>query len=273
MRKYLVIIVFLYFVSINAEDGKKEKDKDKKVGKVKDGRKPSGKKISINEKGDIGITISRRKWGDESKSRTLCCPLAGKHCKYPCKGMSCSAQCTLSCGLFSLFSCAPVSCGAANPFQCVAASTCPSGWTVSGQKCFRVFPGPSNWLASLQTCIALGGTLAKIESQAENDLVHGLLGTTSTTPAYIGLADFLKEGTFTWADGSALGTYGFFTPGPDTPGPSPPWQNLQPNNGVVNGVSQATTPQDCVVLRPSDMNWNDVICGKENRFVCQRTAA
>ena len=57
MGKYLVILICLYFVFISAEDGKKEKVKDEKVEKVKDGRKPSGKKISIDEKGDIGITI------------------------------------------------------------------------------------------------------------------------------------------------------------------------------------------------------------------------
>ena len=46
-------------------------------------------------------------------------------------------MCTLSCGLFSLYTCAPVSCGIANPFLCVS-STCPAGWTQSGTKCFRV---------------------------------------------------------------------------------------------------------------------------------------
>ena len=101
--KYLLVLVFLYFVSINAKDAKDGKEKKK------DGRKPSGKKIAMMESGDIDITIrsvsvssrphqsplhlgilfSRRKWSSEKQSRTLCCPLAGKHCKYPCKGLSC----------------------------------------------------------------------------------------------------------------------------------------------------------------------------------------
>ena len=78
-----------------------------------------------------------------------------------------------------------MTCGTANPFQCVASTTCPSGWTVSGSKCFQVFPGPTNWLAALQLCIAQGGTLAKVESQAEHDLVQGLVGTAD--PAWTGL--------------------------------------------------------------------------------------
>ena len=98
--------------------------------------------------------------------------------------MAGSTQCTLSCGLFSLFSCAPVSCGTANPFQCLPSTSCPSGWTGSGSKCFRLYDGPSDWLAALRTCIAQDGTLAKIESQSEQDLLQGLVG---TSLAWIGL--------------------------------------------------------------------------------------
>ena len=36
----------------------------------------------------------------------------------------------------------------------------------------QVFSGPTNWLAALQLCIAQGGTLANVESQAEQDLVQ-----------------------------------------------------------------------------------------------------
>ena len=78
-----------------------------------------------------------------------------------------------------------MTCGTANPWQCLPSTSCPSGWTVSGSKCFNVFPGPSNWLAALQTCIAQGGTLAKVESQAEQDLVLGLLNNSDL--AWIGL--------------------------------------------------------------------------------------
>ena len=48
MVKYLLVLVFLYFVCITANQGK-EKDGSK--------RKPSGKKIAMLESGDIDITI------------------------------------------------------------------------------------------------------------------------------------------------------------------------------------------------------------------------
>ena len=49
MIKYLLVLVFLYFVSINTADGKLKKEKE--------GGKPSGKKIAIRQSGDIDITI------------------------------------------------------------------------------------------------------------------------------------------------------------------------------------------------------------------------
>ena len=49
MMKYLLVLVFLYFVSINAKEGKEKKEKE--------GGKPSGKKIAIRQSGDIDITI------------------------------------------------------------------------------------------------------------------------------------------------------------------------------------------------------------------------
>ena len=49
MLRYLIIFIFIYLLSVNAEEGKNKK--------VKDGKKPSGKKIRMNERGDIAITI------------------------------------------------------------------------------------------------------------------------------------------------------------------------------------------------------------------------
>lgn len=82
--KYLLVFVFMCCFFVNAKDGKEKKEKN--------GRKPSGKTIMMTETGGIDITISRRKWSEEKQSRTLCCPLAAKHCKYPCKGLSCEYE-------------------------------------------------------------------------------------------------------------------------------------------------------------------------------------
>ena len=65
------------------------------------------------------------------------------------------------------------------------------------------------------------------------------------------------EGTYSWADGSALTSYGAVLQ------TNPPWQNNQPSNSGVG--------QHCISLGSS--GWNDVICNSQRKFVCQRTAS
>jgi len=165
----------------------------------------------------------------------------------------------VSCGFFGFFTCAPLTCQAANPSGCTAATTtsgCPVGWTrlPGGAKCFKYMGGPSDWLAAQTSCLAMGGTLAKVESAAEQALVFGLIGTQTTDPVWIGLQDFLQEGTFSWADGTALGSY-------------TNWLSGQPDNAGGN--------QHCVVIIVSGNNaglWNDVRCGGNSGnqpFICE----
>ena len=103
-------------------------------------------------------------------------------------------------------------------------------------RCCQLPASTGDWLAGLRTCIAEGGTLAKPESAAENTAVQGLLGEPRVTilsrvtcprhaggqVGWVGLQDFLNEGSFTWADGASLGSY-------------TNWANNQPDN---NGQGQ-----------------------------------
>ena len=49
MWKFLVILLCLFFLQVSAQNGKGEKEKK--------GRKPKGKQVSMNEEGNIDITI------------------------------------------------------------------------------------------------------------------------------------------------------------------------------------------------------------------------
>merc|ERR1712130_997846 len=53
-----------------------------------------GKVVSQEEDGNIAIELRRKRWQGE-KERSLCCALSSHHCKGPCNGASCTAQCTL----------------------------------------------------------------------------------------------------------------------------------------------------------------------------------
>merc|ERR1712126_368774 len=102
---------------------------------------------------------------------------------------------------------------------------CEAGYTTVGSKCYKVNAGPVNYLDAITSCIAMGATLASVESQAEHDAVYALTGSTG---AWIGLADWLDEGNSNWI-------------------------NNQPNNNNNN--------QHCVWIRP-DGRWDDVTCKK-----------
>merc|ERR1712227_477491 len=222
-----------------------------------------GKVVEVDDDGNLDVTVSRKKWKDQTEfSRSFCCLSAAQLCQGPCNGQSCDAGCKVKCGWIFQFACPTVACGVANPSGCVPATTtatttttttttttpgCPADYTTSGSKCFKVFTAVSNWLAALTTCIGEGGTLAKLETSDENTLVQTLL---AGEVGWFGLNDVSNEGTFVWADDAALDPA--FTN----------WANNQPDN---NGNGQ-----HCVALR-ADGLWNDAVCGGDKQFVCQKT--
>ena len=84
----------------------------------------------------------------------------------------------------------------------------------------KAFGTATNWLTAQNNCEAQGGTLARIDSAAENAVVQGLIAADGDVH-WIGLQDFLLgEMQFSWSDGSALGGY-------------TNWINGQPDNGAT----------------------------------------
>eukprot|EP00091_Calanus_sinicus_P007701 TRINITY_DN188_c0_g1_i2.p1 TRINITY_DN188_c0_g1~~TRINITY_DN188_c0_g1_i2.p1 ORF type:complete len:169 (-),score=42.62 TRINITY_DN188_c0_g1_i2:311-817(-) len=127
-----------------------------------------------------------------------CCSRTTELCASPCAGQDCTKMCEVKCGFLGSIVCTPLACSVANAAQCIAASACADGYTEVGTKCVKVVAGPANYLDAITGCIAEGATLATIDSQAEQDAVYALTGTTG---AWIGLTDFLDEGTFSWVMG------------------------------------------------------------------------
>ena len=101
----------------------------------------------------------------------------------------------------------------------------------------EVFSGATDWLSALRSCIAEGGTLAKVESAAENSVVQVRVGRTEaprvdfvnavslqgligSDVSWLGLQDFVTEGSFAWADSAALGSF-------------TNWLANQPDNGAA----------------------------------------
>ena len=86
-----------------------------------------------------------------------------------CAGQECAANCRVQCGLLGGL-CPAVSCSVANPLQCTGGtsttsttstttaspiiSSCDSGYTLSGSKCYRVVTSSSNYLAAILGCVS-----------------------------------------------------------------------------------------------------------------------
>lgn len=190
-----------------------------------------------------------------------CCKNSLRYCERPCAGRPCDAGCRVQCGLFG-FLCEPVTCAAANPGGCSGGSvttttttttslpptsSCDAGYTLTGSKCLKLVTTSSNYLQAILGCVNMGATLVSIESQADQDAVFALTGSTG---GWIGLTDFLNEGTFSWVDGSPVSYTN--------------WRSNAPNNGNNN--------QHCTQIRPNDGEWDDVICDKNQQYVCQKNA-
>lgn len=109
-------------------------------------------------------------------------------------------------------------------------------------RCFRLVPTPDTWDAAERACVVWGGHLVAYDDAEEEAAVEGQLG----DGHWIGLSDAAREGTFVWADGTALG-YARWSPG--APASTPPWR-------------------DCV--RHTASGWLDARCNELRPFVCER---
>jgi hypothetical protein len=119
--------------------------------------------------------------------------------------------------------------------------------------CIAFFENVATWLEARNLCAGLGGTLATISSQQENDLVWPLATNLLSQPdAWLGGTDVLSEGTFTWVNGEPFGFTHF--------------RSGEPNNGGVN----ATEQEDCLVIEDDTAGtWDDRPCTRAYPYVCE----
>ena len=128
---------------------------------------------------------------------------------------------------------------------------CAAGWRLHGGFCYYVPQTPvKDHATATSQCTMKGGHLASIHSFGEQAFVVSLLASlVNKSDAYIGLSDAVKEGEYTWSDGSRV-DYSF-------------WAASQPNN---------RHNEDCVKLYQHRATWNDVACNTALRYVCKKPA-
>ncbi|XP_054730843.1 uncharacterized protein LOC129239402 [Anastrepha obliqua] len=166
---------------------------------------------------------------------------------------------------------------AALPIPEVVAS-CEFGWVAMQQFCITAIEMAMSWPDAEEYCVNLGGHLASIRNEQQQQVVNELLfhspGYGDQNAYWVGGSDSNYEGDFRWSDGLLFQYTNWF----------PGWTehshyNKQPND---DGLSS----QDCIELRrffrtppgiqtnrsplTSTFMWNDRDCSAKSFVICER---
>uniref|UniRef100_A0A3Q3N681 C-type lectin domain-containing protein n=1 Tax=Mastacembelus armatus TaxID=205130 RepID=A0A3Q3N681_9TELE len=130
--------------------------------------------------------------------------------------------------------------------------SCPAGWTMFRCSCYLLSTQSGSWDKGRQDCRDREAELVTIDSYEEQVFVSAL----NKKDTWLGLNDIETEGTWKWADGTAL-TVKYWFPG-------------QPNNG---NKDQRLGEEDCGHLyhaKKADENWNDLRCNSILQWICEK---
>ncbi|KAI1887912.1 hypothetical protein AGOR_G00195370 [Albula goreensis] len=126
---------------------------------------------------------------------------------------------------------------------------CPEGWQEFQSRLYFFSKEKDTWSESRQYCKDRGGDLVTIKSTEKQVFLNGFM---KRNHFWIGLSDRGTEGTWKWVDGTAL-TKGY-------------WKRGEPND--------ADSAEDCATSEPETTplnNWNDMPCGVNRHWVCERS--
>ncbi|XP_027551432.1 macrophage mannose receptor 1-like [Neopelma chrysocephalum] len=131
---------------------------------------------------------------------------------------------------------------------------CPEGWQSIPQSsfCFKIFQGGrekmKTWFDAKDFCRAIGGDLACIHSEEEQNLITRLERDYIHYSYWMGLSALDTDSGFTWSDGSPVNFE--------------KWSHGEPNNYDGN--------EKCGVFTGYlNMNWNDLFCEHMLDYICQ----
>uniref|UniRef100_A0A3P9N3W2 Galactose-specific lectin nattectin-like n=1 Tax=Poecilia reticulata TaxID=8081 RepID=A0A3P9N3W2_POERE len=127
---------------------------------------------------------------------------------------------------------------------------CPPGWTQLGSRCFIFYFTPRIWSDAEAFCISIGGNLASIHNNEENDFLSEMITRDTGNPSitWVGGHDAITEGQWMWSDGSKF-DYSSFALG-------------QPDNFAQS--------ENCLEINYSGNKWNDRVCNQPWPFICAK---
>ncbi|XP_078573049.1 C-type lectin LmsL-like [Branchiostoma floridae x Branchiostoma japonicum] len=128
-------------------------------------------------------------------------------------------------------------------------ASCPKGYAVFREICYKAFDTEKTFSGAAAACAEDGGTLAMPRDAETNAYLISLYTSVRDNDDFwFGLHDQREEGSYEWADGSALGIYNS-------------WGPEQPDNHEGR--------ENCVLYSKHWNEWNDLPCDSWIRFICQ----
>ncbi|XP_067876882.1 CD209 antigen-like protein C [Heterodontus francisci] len=123
---------------------------------------------------------------------------------------------------------------------------CPAQWIWFRQNCYYFSPNKKNWTDAQKSCALMDANLVVINSAVEQAFIETLIAKRS----WIGLSDSISEGDWRWVDGT------------DYTSSVKLWNQGEPNN---------SNNEDCVEELGSG-KWNDMPCGNQLHWICEKSA-
>ncbi|XP_038164152.1 type-2 ice-structuring protein-like [Cyprinodon tularosa] len=130
------------------------------------------------------------------------------------------------------------------------ATSCPSGWTKYGSRCYLYVAASYTWAQAEQYCVARGGNLPSVRSSTEYNWLGSYIysRTRSYGMTWIGGSDAQQERYWFWSDGT-------------------PFRY----NSWCSGMPRTSSSYNCLVMNYSACRcWLDYPCTYRYPFVCVR---
>lgn len=141
---------------------------------------------------------------------------------------------------------------------------CMPDWVEHSSRCFLFSPDEKSWPDARAQCIRLGGDLAVVSSDQDQEFLTNLVKNAavvgSIRAAWIGLSDTITEDEFIWINMQDVG--------------ETHWRENEPNNHIPSW-DEKKIGQDCVTIEDAadwKNSWDDVICTGRRHYICETAA-
>nr|XP_019557186.2 C-type lectin 37Db-like [Aedes albopictus] len=124
-----------------------------------------------------------------------------------------------------------------------------------GSKNYMIPFDDGTWFEAISYCNEMGMSLAQIRDRYDSQDLEEWLRDNGEEPSesyWIGANDLAKPGVFHWGMTNKQVRF-------------QQWASGEPNAAVMRGEKE-----HCVALRADTMQWNDSVCSKRLKFVCEQ---